>query len=276
MAVNKKIVLLVIPILILSLLVGCLGGNNSVDDNGVESQNSLPVPVIDAPEKAFFGDLIEFSASSSYDQDGTIDSYFWSFGDNETADTSTVTHTYVFDNNLDIEYPLIFSVILNVEDNNGSYETTVHLIMLYPKEYRFYLDSGKILLGKPSENKDVLKASLGKITSLQELLYEFDYPISIQECSWNATVYIQKPRFAILRSISLTLHDNNGSKISGGDITFGLFDFWKEKTVLFKGDISRAERFKSAKLVVCGFTFGKKINVLYGDYKASQICFDFS
>lgn len=259
----------------MSLLVGCLGGNNSVDNKGLQSHNSLPVPVIDAPQKAFFGDPIDFSSSGSYDPNGTIESYFWSFGDNETADTPTVTHIYVFDNNLSREYPLIFSVILNVEDNNGSYETAVHLIMLYPKEYSFYLDLGKISLEKPAQNKDVVKASFGKINPPQELSYDFDYPILIEECRWNATVYIQKPLFAIVRSISLTLYDNNGSKISGEDIAFGLFEFWKEKTILLSGEINKPEQFKSAKLVVYGFTLGKKINVLYGGDKASQICFDF-
>jgi hypothetical protein len=274
--VNKKIVFIITTVFLLSLLAGCINWSGHQDDKKDQSQNLLPVPIIKGPEEAFFGDPIEFTATGSYDPDGTIESYFWSFGDNKTADTPTVTHTYVFDNNFDIEYPLIYSVILNVKDNNGSYETALHLIMLYPKEYRFYLNQGKLSVEKPSSNKDTLKASFGKILSLQEILYELDDPVFIKECRWNATIYIQKPRLAFVRSISLSLYDQNNSKISQKDVSFGLFDLWKEKTVLVNGEINKSERFKSAKLVVYGFTLGKKINVLYGGDTASSICFDFT
>jgi len=274
--VNKKIVFITTTVLIISFLAGCINWDNSQNDKKNQSHNSLPVPVIDAPEKAFFGDPIEFSATGSYDPDGTIESYFWSFGDNKTADAQTVTHTYIFDNNFDIEYPLIYSVILNVRDNDGAYETALHLIMLYPKEYRFYLNRGKLLVEKPSANKDIVRASFGKITAPQELSYEFDNPVIIRECKWNATVYIQKPRFSIVRSISLFLCDQNGSRISHKDVSFGLFNFWKEKTVLFNGEINKPEKFKSIKLVVYGFTLSKKINILYGADTASSICFDFT
>jgi len=274
--VIKKIVFIITIMLFVSLLSGCINWSGSQDDKKDQSQNLLPVPIIEAPEKAFFGDPIEFTAMGSYDPDGAIESYFWSFGDNKTANTPTVTHTYFFENNFDIEYPLICSVILNVKDNNGSYDASLHLIMLYPKEYRFYLNQGKLSVEKPSSNKDTVKASFGKITAPQELSYEFDYPIIIQKCSWNVTLYIQKPRFAFLRSISFALYDNNGSKISEDDTNFGLFDFWKEKTVLFNGEINKFEEFKSIKLVVYGFTLSKKINILYGGDTGSNICFDFT
>jgi len=278
--VDKKIILaaiIVIIIFIASISYVSLGNDQDIEsDESYASSNLLPKAVVSALETAYFGEKIIFDASESYDEDGAISSFTWDFGDEETSDGATVEHVYNFDNNFSIEYPLIYSVLLIVRDDTGFWNSTLHQIKLFPKQYKFYLNNAKLSIEKPSSNKESVKASFGKITSLQEISYEFNHPILIQECSWNATIYIQKPRFAFLRSISLALYDNNESKISGGDISFGLFDFWKEKTVLFKGEINRPEKFKSAKLVIYGFTFGKKINILYGDDKASQICFDFT
>jgi hypothetical protein len=234
--------------------------------------------VITAPEKAYFGDSIIFDASKSYDPDGTIESYSWIFEDNETAEGKTVTHTFKLDINLHTEYPIIYSIVLGVVDNNGSYKYNISGIELYPKEYTFYFDSGKLATEKPSSNKDTIKASFGKFkfNPIKELNYELSDFVEILPCTWNATIYLEKPRFTIVNRVLLTLYNETGEKIAESDFSFGLFDFWKEKTIKIQGSIDNPGEFKSIKLVIYGFSLRSKISILYGGEKASQICFNFA
>jgi len=265
------IVLLFIPI-----FSGCLGGNKQVEDNISPSNNDAPVPVVTAPEKAYFGDAIVFDASKSHDPDGNIESYGWLFDENEISEGVTVIHTYKFPNDFHVKYPIIYSVILSVIDNNGSWEYTTHEIMLYPKEYTFYLDSGKLTTEKPSSHIDKIRASFGKFNPLQELTYNLPDFVEILLCAWNATIYLEKPRLTIVNHVLLTLYNETGEKIAESDSSFRLFDFWKEKTIKLQGRIDDSNELKSIKLLVYGFSIGKKVNILYGGEKASNICFNFA
>jgi hypothetical protein len=275
--VNKgKIAVILIALLLILILSGCLVGNKQVEDNTSPSNNAAPVPVVTAPEKAYFGDAIVFDASKSHDPDGTIESYGWFFEDNKTADGVAVSYTYNFPNDFHMEYPIIYSVVLSIVDNNGSWEYTAHEIMLYPKEYKFYLDSGKLTTEKPSSNTDKIRASFGKFNLLQELTYNLPDFVEILPCTWNATIYVEKPRLTIVNRVLLTLYNETGEKITESDSSFRLFDFWKEKTMKIQGRIDNPDEFKSIKLVVYGFSIGKKVTILYGGEKASQICFNFA
>lgn len=277
MNVNKeKIAVILITLLLIPILAGCLGGNNQKEDNTSILNNVAPVPVITAPEKAYFGDSITFDASKSYDTDGTIESYAWIFDDNETAEEVTVTHIYELQNDFRTEYPIIYSVVLSVVDNNGSCEYTAYEIMLYPKEYTFYFDSGKLVIEKPSSNKDTIKASFGKFkfNPIKELNYELPDFAEILPCTWNATIYLEKPRFTIVNRVLLILYNETGEKIAESDSSFGFF--WKEKTIKIQGNIDNPGEFKSIKLVIYGFSLRNKISILYGGEKASQICFNFA
>ena len=64
------------------------------------------------PYVASFGTVIIFNGSRSYDRDGTIVSWHWSFGDGTTANGSVVKHNYT--------NPGTYVVTLIVTDNNGA------------------------------------------------------------------------------------------------------------------------------------------------------------
>jgi len=82
--------------------------------------NSVTIPVVGQP--------VEFDAGGSGDSDGTIVSYAWDFGDNNTASGVTVSHTYnqagsytvrliVTDNdNLSTETTLLVEVVEELEN----------------------------------------------------------------------------------------------------------------------------------------------------------------
>jgi chitodextrinase len=67
------------------------------------------------PYKGFIGEILHFDGSRSYDRDGTIVSWHWSFGDGTTANGSVVTHIYTEAG--------AYTVLLTVTDDDGATDT---------------------------------------------------------------------------------------------------------------------------------------------------------
>jgi PKD repeat protein len=67
------------------------------------------------PYTAFIGEELHFNGSRSYDRDGTIVSWRWSFGDGITANGTTVSHLYTEAG--------VYTVLLTVTDNDGATDT---------------------------------------------------------------------------------------------------------------------------------------------------------
>jgi len=79
--------------------------------------NRLPVTSFsETAETVYTGETITFNASSSYDPDGTIVSYFWSFGDGTNATGEIVEHAYENDGN--------YTVTLTATDDDGATDST--------------------------------------------------------------------------------------------------------------------------------------------------------
>ena len=275
----KKIALFLIVITLLSILfTGCLNNNEEHNGNDVDILLIAPIPIINAPENAYFGESIEFDGSESKDEDGKIQSYNWIFGDGKKNNGVKVTHIYEFDNNFTREYPLIHQVVLEIIDNDDIPSFQIHYIGLYPQSYTFYLDKNKLNTEKPSFNKDQIRVSFGKLrlNPLKELTYELSNSINIQPSNWNITIYLEKPLFSIVTRLSLSLYNIDGEKITEVVSNFKLFKLWKEKTIDLNGKIDNAVEFKSLKLAIYGFSLREKINILYGGEKASFICFNFT
>ncbi len=59
------------------------------------AENKAPVIIVaQNAHNAFTGETVGFSADGSIDSDGTIEEYIWYFGDGETGDGESVTHSY--------------------------------------------------------------------------------------------------------------------------------------------------------------------------------------
>jgi PKD repeat protein len=76
-----------------------------------------PPPIAD-PGDIYYGvegSELQFDGSASYDPDGTIQAYFWTFGDNTTSTEPTPLHSYLNDGE--------YLVSLTVTDNDGASTT---------------------------------------------------------------------------------------------------------------------------------------------------------
>ena len=132
------------------------------------------------------------------------------------AEGEKVGHSYLFDNNLTIEYPLIHTISLLVIDNLGAISGINHQIMLYPSKYILYFKNKELVTLKPSSSQEKIKASLGliNINPSKELTYKLKKLINLSSCSWNCTVYLKKPWLTRLTKIKLELYDSDNKKIS--------------------------------------------------------------
>ena len=88
---------------------------STVTINMASTENHNPVAITNGPYPSYVNNTITFDASESYDNDGTIIRYEWDFGDGNTAEGKTVTHTYIEENE--------YIVTLTVTDNLGAQTT---------------------------------------------------------------------------------------------------------------------------------------------------------
>jgi hypothetical protein len=111
--------------------VGTIGGG---------AENQEPVAVINISKtEAEINEVISFDASQSYDNDGTIVQYLWSFGDGTTSNQKTVNHSYSEANT--------YNYSLTVTDDKGAAGSA----------------SGQILIGGNTNNYITIEPSNGTV-----------------------------------------------------------------------------------------------------------------
>ncbi len=86
--------------------------NRFATDNIYVNVNEAPHAVIKTTENGCAGELISFSGSNSYDNDGAITQYYWDFGDGMTAEGADAEHSFVMEGT--------YNVKLTVTDSSGT------------------------------------------------------------------------------------------------------------------------------------------------------------
>ena len=95
----------------LLLFSGCLGlGSEEAIGDNLNPQAVLEV--VFGETVVGLGSSIQFDASESYDEDGSISSYSWDFGDGSTGTNAMEIQKYMF--------PGEYIVSLSVTDNKGA------------------------------------------------------------------------------------------------------------------------------------------------------------
>jgi PKD repeat protein len=84
--------------------------------------NQPPSAAISGPTSGLVGETLSFDGSGSYDEDGSIVSYTWDFGDGTTGSEVTVTHVYTQAGG--------YQVTLTVTDDGGLSDLATHLIAI--------------------------------------------------------------------------------------------------------------------------------------------------
>jgi len=96
-------------------------GQGQNQTNQTNQTNQWPVAnFVYTPQIPVINQAVTFNASSSYDLDGNIVSYFWNFGDGTNATGIALQHTYTIPGN--------YSVSLTVRDNNNAQSTIIRII----------------------------------------------------------------------------------------------------------------------------------------------------
>ena len=86
---------------------------NATDTSNNENDTRNPQAIFSpAPIRSGVGVPLEFSGADSYDLDGNISSYYWSFGDGGTGTGMVSTHSYTTNGN--------YTITLTVTDNDGN------------------------------------------------------------------------------------------------------------------------------------------------------------
>jgi len=269
---NKIFTLFVLIILLFSLFVGCMDNKNSIETH--KSASHLDGTDFSSVKNAYFGEEIEFNALQYDNSQNKIKNYYWDFGDGGTAEGFKVKHTYNFNNEYKIEYPLIYSVTLMAFDGSESVSTT-HLVKLYPKEYSFYFDDGVLTSIVPTKDEEKIGTN-GVVfsDSRDELIYLFEEPIDMPLCDWIVTLYLEKPILLRINKISISFLDDNSNEIVKFDKKFGLLSYGRHKTFNMEGSFQNQLTVKSIKISFYGFSIGENIKILYGGDKPSNICFN--
>ena len=293
MAVNKKLTIVVLIMIIASaILSGCTSEGETENITQIP-KNEPPIAIIStigaispAPDYidlamidavAYAGDVVTFDASNSHDVDGEIVSYKWIWEDNSDSQGVTATRQFYIDNVFDLQgLPLIFSIILAIEDNDHSSTLIEYRLGVIPKKHAFYFSPNKLTFEKPSNGKERVIASFGKMREIRLLEYELEESIFLQPCDWNTTIYVEKSILSMVSRITIVLYDAEGKEMVQKDENLGFTSLWKEKIIKMTGSLSTANSFKSATLTVYGFSLRESISILYGGEKASYIGFDFT
>jgi len=106
----------------ITLVVTDSAGKTGARTRSVEALNRVPVASFEV-DKYWVGDdqPIEFDASDSYDPDGEIVQYVWSFGDGSSGEGMVVEHEYGLLNGKSWQPTVTLTVI---DENGGSNSTT--------------------------------------------------------------------------------------------------------------------------------------------------------
>ena len=267
----KKISSILIIIILVALFSGCIEKEGTI--NGRFTQSKYISNTFFAPEKAFFNEEIEFDASKLINSNKNIKKILWNFGDGDYAEGIKVKHKYLFDNEFNIDYPLIYTVSAIVITGSESFSETQQ-IKLYPKEYRFYLDVEKLSLERPNFYPEKTSAkSFLNLLKPKELKYDFYEPVHIPGCNITVSLFIQKPFFLKLNRIMVSFFSEDNKVLQTIETKIGFKTLWKEKYVNLSGYLDIKEKIKTIQIEIYGLSLGEKIKIIYGGEKPSFISF---
>ncbi|MEM3459007.1 MAG: PKD domain-containing protein [Candidatus Bathyarchaeia archaeon] len=175
-------------------------GLKSTLQSAITIQNRPPIAQFTkSAQIVYTGETILFNASTSFDPDGTIVSYYWDFDDETNAVGATVNHSYA--------HTGIYSVKLNVIDNDGASNITTQFVTVLN---RLPLASITIIPAQPKKDEVVVFDASGCYDQdgvIVSYVWNFgDGNVTETSNPMITHVYTSSGTF----NVTLTLIDNNG------------------------------------------------------------------
>ncbi len=263
--------ILLLIILLIPVFSGCIHEESNRYYSKIY-ENASPV-TIDAPDKAFFDEEIEFDAYCD-ESEYKITSYRWNFQDGKDIIGKNVKHKYFFENKFEIEYPVIYTITLFTTFSDKSIRATKHLIKVYPKEFIFYLQKNKLSKNEPSLNYERLTDEMLSFNKQKELIYSFDDPIYIDKCDWDLILNIKKPLFLTIKNIKITFYNKENSIVDEKQFE-NIFKIGLKNAIKVSGKFNQEYEIEKIKISFSIFSFRNDISLIYGGYNPSNICFRF-
>ncbi len=125
------------------------------DNDGDESENTQeieievraePIASLSADKTLIYkGESITFDASSSYDEGGTVEKYYFDFGDGDSSgwiSASSISHTYLWADK--------FFATLQVRDNDGDVSTNTEDVQITVREEQNQIPTAEIVYISPN------------------------------------------------------------------------------------------------------------------------------
>ena len=194
------------PVTVTLTVTDDLGSTSSSTQQLRVRAGANQAPVVNfqmAPSNPRVNEQVTFDASNSFDPDGQITRYEWSFGDNSSATGRTVTHSYRSSGS--------FSVTLRVFDNQGSSSFTTQSVFVQAVPNQTPVASFNVSTATPDVGEPVTFSSTA-----------FDPDGSIVQTQWafgdGAGAQGRRVQHAYSRSgtftATLTVTDNRGATAS--------------------------------------------------------------
>ncbi|HEC80841.1 MAG TPA: PKD domain-containing protein [Thermoplasmatales archaeon] len=219
----------------------------------------------------FSGATVEFDGSESYDPDGEVVSYEWSFDDGTVLKGKKVSYTFKLDqplSSLNTSRLPVFSPLLTVCDNDGKQGFARIFVKVVPSYYKLYLSNSVLSLQKPDEDDE--KIRLPVLWRKYVLNYEINETLYLERCYFNLTLHVQKPRLSLLSSIIVSAYDESGNETVLTKTSFTqTMGFWREKVMSLDGEIPEME-LKGIKVALCGLSY-RGVSLVYGGDDASVL-----
>jgi hypothetical protein len=122
------------------------GGGDDDDDTPTPPTNQPPIAVITMPPNGTTNTTIAFYGNASYDPDGTITAYLWTFGDEYTATTPNTEHVF--------NYPATYAITLTATDDDGAVGTTTEYITITQPQTNPTNQTDNNTIPPPANNTD--------------------------------------------------------------------------------------------------------------------------
>jgi len=220
------------------------------------------------------GETITFDASESTDADGSIQQITW-IVDYPGTIKEGVTVTHAYHPSFTTGNLYVTEIIVSITDDDGATVTESFLLGVLRTQVAYYLDTNTVTETSHGSSSISMKPSLGILHEIASKTLDFSSPVTLEPCSWNLSLLIERPRLCFLKQITVSLRNENDEVISESAWSQPLLSRWTEKTITFKGSLVSKQTIAKLSISMKGFSL-KSLEIITGDSSSGVLFFEFT